>query len=168
MKNSIRVKGKICIRRSKNLKSGEVACARCGDWTFVTKLLDKHFNEEYRCSNCKKELKVDEVKPPKVSKPKKQKIGFPENCPHKPFFGCSRASECVGCYYNPDVKIALMVRDPDDDPKTAKVNWFYADKKHAKVCLEMLDDIKQGRGLHKGGTRCHFRYGRKTEKDGDE
>ena len=95
----------------------------------------------------------------------KKKIRFPEDCPHKPFFGCTRASECRGCYYNPDKKIALMLREPDDQPKTAKDNWFYGDKKHAKICLEMLDDIKHGRGLHKNGTRCYFKYARKSEDE---
>ena len=166
MKNTIRVDGKICIRRTKKLKPGEINCSRCGDWTFVSRLTDKHFNDEYQCQNCKSELKV-KVESTKVCNkaPRKQRKEFPEDCPHRPFFGCARPSDCVGCHYNPDKKIALMLRDPDDEPKTAKFNWFYSDKKHAKICLDMLDDIKHGRGLLKGGNRCYFKYARKGEEE---
>lgn len=115
----------------------------------------------------KKKVTTKTVKK-KVAKkivPKKIKIDFPENCPHKPFFGCNKKSECLGCYYNPNQKIAMMKRDIDDPTKSPKDDWFYGSKRHAKKCLEMLEDIKLGRGLHKGGTRCYFKYARKS---GDE
>lgn len=97
-----------------------------------------------------------------------KKLTFPENCPHKQFFGCKNPSECVGCYYNPDKKYALMLKRNDDEPKTAKNNWFYNDKKHSKICLDMLDDIKNGRGLLKGGTRCYFKNARKGDENINE
>ena len=99
------------------------------------------------------------------SVPKRIKVGFPESCPHKPFFGCTKASECLGCYYNPSKKVAMMLRDPDDRKKNQQTDWFYSSSRHAKKCLEMLEDIKHGRGLHKGGTRCYFKYARKGDDE---
>lgn len=163
MINMIRTKdGKVWTRRSKGLVTGEICCPRCGDWKKVGKFTDKHFTEEYTCSTCKGELKTKDGEPTKVSghKPKKVRAQFPENCPHRPFFGCRTAGGCIGCYYNPDVKIALMKRDEDDQDKTAKDNWFYGNKKHAKECLAILEDIKHGRGLLKGGNRTYFKYAR--------
>ena len=168
MKNQIRANGKIFERRSKNLTSGEIHCGRCGEWKRVSKLTDKHFNEEFLCSTCRKELKPEvevKVKKSKKQTAKKFKAHFPDNCPHKPFFACTRASECVGCYYNPEKAIALMTKDEDDPPKTAKENWFYGDKKHAKASLATLEDIKHGRGLLKGGNRCYFKYARKSDNE---
>jgi len=166
MKNQIRHNGKIFERRSKSLSSGEIHCGRCGEWQKVSRLTDKHFNEEFMCSTCKKELKPKvEVKQSKKQSAKKTKAHFPDNCPHKPFFGCTRPSECMGCHYNPVKEIALMTKDPDDPKKTAKENWFYGDKKNAKARLEMLEDIKHGRGLLKGGNRCYFKYARKSEEE---
>ena len=58
-----------------------------------------------------------------------------------------------------------MLNHEDDPKKTAKNDWFYGNKKHAKVCLEMLEDIKHGRGLLKGGRRYHFKYARTKSND---
>lgn len=166
MKNNIRSKGRIWKRRSKNLKSGEIQCWTCGEWKKVPKFADKHFKEEYHCRSCTKVLNESKPKPTKKkeTKPKKFKPRFPENCPHKAFFWCKSPSECIGCYYNPDKKVALMTRDPDDPKKNAKRDWFYGDKKHAKECLEMLEDIKHGRGLFKNGTRFRFKHQRKEDE----
>jgi len=159
MINEIYSGGKIWKRRSKNLTSGEIICPRCGDPTKVRKFTDKHFNEPFLCKNCTKETKP---KPKKlVTKPKRKKETFPENCPHKPFFNCKVARNCVGCYYHPVKKIALMPKTPDDPPKTARNHWFYGVKSHSKRALKLLDDIKHGRGLCKGGTRTYFKYARK-------
>lgn len=97
-----------------------------------------------------------------------RKSVFPENCPHKQFFGCKNPSDCIGCYYNPDKKYALMLRNKDDEPKNSKDNWFYGNKKSAKISLQTLDDIKNGRGLLKGGTRCYFKNARKGGEDTNE
>lgn len=165
MKNMIRSKGKIFKRRSKTLKSGEINCGRCGTWTKVSRFTEKHFTEEYQCRSCAKELNIDKPKPKRTKTTKKSKPQWAIDCPHKPFFNCKRPSECRGCYYNPSKKLALLKADPDDDVKTAKDHWFYGNKKHAKTCLKMLDDIKHGRGLRKGGNRTYFRYARKSEND---
>ena len=168
MKNTIRSKGKIWKRRSKNLTSGEIQCPLCGKWTKVPKLTDKHFNEEYLCRVCKKQFTehvLGNKKAPKAkSKPKKFVASFPDDCPHKPFFGCKTPKGCVGCYWNPDKKIALM----GEEKKTAKVHWFYGDKGHSKKVLKVLEDIKSGKGLGKGGTRTYLRYARKQKDDEDE
>ena len=47
---------------------------------------------------------------------KKMKTKFPEDCPHKNFFGCKTSKDCSTCYYNPDIK---------------QKPWFYGDKRHA-------------------------------------
>ena len=169
MKNIIRSKGKTWKRRSKNLTSGEIQCPRCGEWKKVPKLTDKHFNEEYTCRTCKKEINLTTPRPTKATpqRPKRFKPQFPDDCPHKAFFWCKSPSECIGCYYNPDKKIALMQRSEDDEKKTAKDNWFYHDKKHAKECLSLLDDIRLGKGLFKNGTRCRFKHARKDELEED-
>ena len=166
MKNEIRSNGKIWKRRSKNLTSGEINCPRCGIWKPIKKFTDKHFNDEYFCQRCKKELK--ELEPKKVStkvsgKPKKKKPQWAIDCPHRPFFACKKASECQGCYYNPTKKIALLLKEPDDPKKTATNNWFYGNKKDAKKLLKILDDIKSGKGLHIGGRRTYFKYARKGD-----
>ena len=164
MKNVIRSQGKIWQRRSKNLKSGDIQCPTCGEWTTFKKLTDKHFNEEFVCKGCK----PPKPKPkPKKKTAKKPKPTFPEDCPHKPFFACKRPSECVGCYYNPDKKIALATKHEDDPKKNAKDHWFYHSKKHAKERLKNLDDIKHGRGLLKGGNRSYFKYARKSADEED-
>ena len=169
MKNNIRSKGRVWKRRSKNLKSGEIQCWTCGEWKKVPAFQDKHFKVEYHCRSCTKVLNEDKPKNiNQVSTPKKIRPKFPDNCPHKPFFWCKRASECIGCYYNPDKKIALMTKDPDDPKKTAKNDWFYGNKKHAKECLEILEDIKYGRGLRKGGTRSRFKHAREKEDEDEQ
>lgn len=167
MKNVIKSQGRVWKRRSKNLVGGEIECVRCGHDTTIKTFKDEHFTKEFVCSTCKKELKADQPKPkPKKKKtPKKKKIGFPDDCPHRPFFHCKTASGCKGCYYNPDKKIALMKKNEDDEPKNSKEHWFYHSKKHSKECLKLLDDIKHGRGLMPGGNRHYFRYARKTEED---
>ena len=170
MINLIRSKGRLWQRRSKNLKSGEINCVRCGDWKRVSKFTDRHFKEEYFCRTCKKELTKAQKKTTatKVSgkNPKKLKPYFPKDCLHRPFFWCKTPSKCIGCYYNPEKKIALMRRFEDDEKKTAKVNWFYGrGKRNVKKLLKFLDDIKHGRGLHRGSTRLYFRYARKSEND---
>jgi len=153
MKNEIRTpdgKGgwKIWTRRSKNLTSGEICCPRCGEWKEFKRLTDRHFEDEYICSKCKKELRDLEPPKPKETVPKKVKPQFPPDCKHKWFFKCKYARECIGCYYNPDKKIAMMKKHEDDSPKP-KTLWFYHDKKFAKEMLKMLEDIKQGRGKYK-------------------
>jgi hypothetical protein len=90
--------------------------------------------------------------------------GLPENCAHKQFFWCKKPSECVGCYYHPEKKVALTKRHPDDPNKTTKDNWFYGSKRQAKLGLKNLEDIKNGKGLFKNGTRCRFRHSRDTEE----
>lgn len=169
MKNVIRSKGKICLRRSKNLTSGEIECPRCGKWDKVKTLTDKHFNEEYFCSTCRKELKSLETKTESTKVngniPKRRKSQWAIDCPHKPFFGCKVARECTGCYYNPDQKIALIRLEEDDPKKTAKMHWFYGDKSHVKKSLKLLEEIKVGKGIHKGGNRSHFKYARKSEDE---
>lgn len=169
MKNTIRTGDKIWLRRSKKLVSGEIQCPRCGDWTKVRKLSDKHFTEEYICTDCKKETK-EESPPPKqkkatgLLKQKKFKPYFPPNCPHRPMYRCKRPSECVGCYWNPEKKVALMAKSEDDEPKKL---WFYSNKKDAKEQLKLLDDIKNGVGLFPNGNRCKFKNAR-TKDDMDD
>lgn len=168
MKNVIRTKAgkgfKIWKRRSVNLTSGEINCGRCGAWTRVTRFTDKHFKDEYSCRTCKKELNADKPKPKRKSAPKK-KLQWPEHCPHKPFFNCKVVSECKGCYYNPTKKLALLKIDKDDPNKIAKDHWFYGNKAHAKKALKLLDDIRLGRGLQRGGNRTYFKHARKSEID---
>lgn len=171
MKNNIRSKGRIWKRRSKNLISGEIQCPRCGEWKKVPKFTDKHFTEEYTCRGCKKELNEEQPKPPpKKKKPKEKKFKprWPDNCPHKAFFWCKSPRECVGCYYNPEKKVALMTTGDDDPKKTAKKDWFYGQtKKQVEERLQTLEDIKHGKGLFKGGARCRFKHARKSEEDED-
>ncbi|MBV1929312.1 MAG: hypothetical protein KUG81_07360, partial [Gammaproteobacteria bacterium] len=64
-------------------------------------------------------------------------------------------------------KVALKLRHSDDPKKNAKDHWFYGDKRWAKKLLTVLDDIKHGRGLLKGGNRYRFRYGRTKVEDED-
>jgi hypothetical protein len=161
MKNVIRSNGKVFKRRSAKLKSGEIQCGMCGDWKKVGKLTDKHFDVEYLCKTCSDDTKPEPKKIPK----QKVKLQLAEDCPHRPLFGCVKPTECVGCYHNPVKKMALMINE-DEDKKTARDNWFYGTKKHSKACLEILDDIKRGKGLHRGGTRCYLKYARKSEDEG--
>lgn len=165
MKNVIRSKGKIWKRRSKNLTSGEIECPRCGHWTKVSKFTDKHFDIEFICIQCRKEIKKEQAAD-KTESPKKKRevLQFPPNCPHKPFFGCKRPSECVGCYYNPNKEISFKLKNPDSTPRP-KWMWFYHNKKEAQERLQLLDDIKNGKGLFKNGTRTYFKYARKNEDD---
>lgn len=169
MKNVVRSKGRIWKRRSKNLNSGEIQCHTCGEWKRVPKFTDRHFKEEYHCRSCNKMLNEGKPKPePKAKdkkKPKRFKPYWPKDCPHRAFFWCKTPSRCVGCYYNPEKKIALMTRNEDDPKKTAKNDWFYGNKKHAKECLKLLEDIRLGRGLLPNGTRHRFKHQRKTDED---
>lgn len=96
----------------------------------------------------------------------KKKLELPENCLHKGFFWCKTPSQCIGCYYHPDKKIALIKKEKDEF-KSVKYHWFYHDKKHVKICLEMLEDIKAGKGLFKNGTRCWFKHSRKGENNNE-
>jgi len=168
MINKIRSNGKIWQRRSKSLVSGEIECPRCGEWKHFSKLNDSHFKDEYICPQCSKEVKSDFSLEPITerkrhnNKPKKFKPYLAQTCPHKQFFGCTKPRDCVGCYYNPEQKIAMMKRD-EDDPPTNKSHWFYASKKHSEELLNMLDDIKNGIGLSKGGNRCYFKNARKDK-----
>lgn len=167
MKNNIRVKGKIYQRRTKNLKSGEIQCHTCGEWKRVPTFTDKHFIEEYTCRTCKKELK----EPASINtKPKTRsnKLEFPDSCPHRVFFWCKKPSECIGCYYNPDKKIALIKKDEDDPNKSVKTDWFYGNKKQAKLGLQNLEDIKNGKGLFKNGNRYRMKHSRKQSEEDDE
>lgn len=171
MKNVIRSNGKIAKRRSKNLNEGEIQCLTCGTWITVSKFVDKHFNEIFYCKSCKKEQQEEDKKVDiKPKKKKQQRPQFPDNCPHRPFFGCNSSRWCQGCYYNPDEKIALMTKFgyDSDEVKTSKTHWFYSDKNHAKKLLALLEDIKQGRGLLKGGNRSWFKYARKNKDDDEE
>lgn len=81
----------------------------------------------------------------KSTKPK-----FPSDCPHKNFFGCKTPTFCTTCYYNPDIK---------------QTPWFYSDKRHAKKMLDMLEDIRLGRGLRPGGKRTPWKYARKDKEE---
>ncbi len=152
MKNGIRTKEgkgwKVWSRRSKKLKSGEINCPRCGEWKEIKRFTDKHFTEDYICGRCKKELRKLNPPEPKERKVPKPKATFPMDCKHKWFFRCKTPSRCVGCYYHPVRKIAMMTRHEDDDPKPRSL-WFYADKRHVKDSLKMLEDIKYGRGKYK-------------------
>lgn len=164
MINIIHSDGKIWERRSKKLISGEIECPRCGGLKYFSNLLDKHFTEVYICNTCKKELNADKPKSKPKSKPKKKsEIRWAVDCPHKPFFKCKSKRECQGCYYNPSKKIALVIKDPSDPKKTPTHDWFYGNKAHVKKALRLLNDIKNGKGLMRGGSRYHFKYAKKDE-----
>lgn len=162
MKNEIRSNGKIWKRRSKALKSGEIQCNICGDWKRIAKLTDKHFKEEFNCKDCTPETPKPKTIPKKIN----TKSVLAEECSHKPLFGCKRPIECRGCYYNPNKKIALMTVEIAD-VKTVGNDWLYGNKKHTKTTLSILEDIKHGRGLHKGGNRSYFKYARKSVGEED-
>jgi len=163
MINVIWHQGKIWKRRTKNLTTGEIECQVCGKLTKIPKLTDKHFNEEYLCRSCKKEKNAEEKTVSAPKKKAKPKARWAIDCPHRNFFACKVASGCVGCYYNPDMKTALMLKQ-EDDPKKNKTNdWFYGNKAHVKKALKMLADIKTGKGLRKGGRRCYFKHSKKEE-----
>jgi hypothetical protein len=165
MINVIKSQGKVWLRRSKNLVSGTIECHRCGDEKKVVKFTGKHFTVEFICRTCNKELNVDKVKPKRVSKPKKPKPTMAKDCPHKYFFGCKGANGCIGCYYNPDVKMALKKATPDDPKKNKTDNWFYGNKAHAKKALKLLDDIRLGRGLKRGGKRFYFKHSKNKDEE---
>lgn len=164
MINVIWNQGKIWKRRTKNLTTGKIECQVCGKLVNVPKLTDKHFKEEYLCRSCKKD-KNELEKVIATPKPKKVKHKWAVDCPHKNFFGCKYARECMGCYYNPDMKIALMPKQEDDPNKTKTNDWFYGNKVHSKKALKMLDDIKKGKGVRKGGHRCYFKHSKKDDYD---
>lgn len=183
MINDLKVDGIIRERTSKALFTNEhscieIRCYECGEWIVIKKILSEHITERFTCGVCSRKLKAAtraqekaktkaEVKPKAIRKAKNQ---FPSDCPHKPFFHCRSANECQGCYYNPDMKIALMSKyghEDDGEKKTAKIHWFYGDKKHAETSLAILDDIKHGRGLHKGGNRCWFKYSKKASEESE-
>lgn len=161
MINNIRKDGKIWKRRSKNLTSGEIECKRCGDWTKINKLKESHFCEEFICKNCSKEIK-DET--PKETKKhvKKEKLTLPENCEFKSQFYCKNPKDCIGCYYHPIKEIAL---DDGEGGRKSSHLWLWSDKKHAKTMLKLLDDIRKGKGLHKGGNRSYLKHSKREKED---
>lgn len=184
MINDLKVDGVIRERTSKALFTNEhsnieIRCYECGDWVEIKKLLSEHITAKYTCGSCSRKIKLAErakekANTPKEKKPTSEKKSvkftnrFPDNCPHKPFFACRSANSCQGCYYNPDMKIALMRKlghEDDGEKKTAKAHWFYGDKKSAEISLAILDDIKHGRGLMPGGNRCYFKYAKRTSDD---
>jgi len=178
MINSLKVDGILRERSSKTLLTGdyseiEIQCYECGIWKSVKKLTNEMITEKFFCGSCKRKNKAPKKKitKKKTTKAKKWKNQFPENCPHKAFFGCKVANQCQGCYYNPDKKIALMPKygipfEPGEK-KNTKEHWFYGDKKHSEKALGLLEEIKSGKGLLKGGARSHFKYARK-KYDEDE
>lgn len=168
MINNIRKNGKVFLRRSKKLTSGEIECKKCGEWEEVKKLTSSHFNEEFLCKECKKELKKYQAKVEKLKqetqKPK-SKLSMPDNCSHKNFLWCKNASNCVGCIYHPIKEIALMKRHEDEEEKDESM-WFYYDEEDARERLKILDDIRLGKGLFKNGRRSNFRFSqRNVDKD---
>lgn len=184
MINDLKIDGVIRERTSKALFTNEhshieIRCYECGDWIEIKKILSEHITARYVCGGCSRKLKLAERAKEKAATQKEKvptaekklarfKNSFPDNCPHKPFFGCRSANSCQGCYYNPNVKIALMPRfghEDDGDKKTAKEHWFYGDKKNSAKSLAILDDIKHGRGLMPGGNRCYFKYSKRTNDE---
>ena len=179
MINSIRIDGVLRERKSKALFTDdyskiEIQCYDCGIWKKIKKIENDHITKKFKCASCKRKsnpTKKKKVAKKKVTKKKeKWKVTWPDNCPHKAFFGCKIMSQCQGCYYNPDKKIALMPKkgQDDDEKKTAKIHWFYGDKKYSEKALKLLEEIKLGKGLHKGGTRSHFKYSRKKDEEDEE
>lgn len=154
MKNNIRTDGKIYKIKNKSLVSGEIECISCGDWVYFEKLRPVHFKKEFFCKTCKTQMKKEPIKKERVV----TKKSLPLDCAHRQFFGCKRPSECTGCYYNPDWEMARIQIIEGGEQKTKKDHWFYGDKKHVERCLKLLDDIKRGVGLMKGGTRCYFKF----------
>jgi len=181
MINTIRINGVTRERSSKAMFTGdhddiEIQCFECGSWKDIKKLTNDHIIKKYLCRSCKmkatmakKKKTKKKVKKKAVKKgPKKFKPYWPDDCPHRPFFKCKTPTGCQGCYHNPEKKIALMPKrghEDDKEKKTAKIHWFYGVKSHVKKSLGLLDDIKNGRGLHPGGTRSYFKYARKIEED---
>ena len=178
MINSLKVDGVIRERKSKTLLTGqfseiEIQCYECGIWKKIKKIENEHITKKFLCGSCKRKLKKPtkkKVTKKKVSKKSKRfKNQWPEDCPHKPFFGCKSPNECQGCYYNPDKKIAMMPKYGQtfdkEDKKNTKDHWFYHYKSHVKESLEFLSDIKSGKGLKKGGTRYYFKYARKNDDE---
>jgi len=183
MINTIKIDGIVRERKSKTMFTNdyseiEIQCYECGSWKEIKKLTNDHIVKKFNCRSCnmkatmakkkasKKKTKKKVVKK-KVSK--KFKPYWPDDCPHRPFFKCKSPRECQGCYRNPEKKIALMARygQPFEkgEKKTAKIHWFYSSKKHANESLKILNDIKNGKGLLKGGARSYFKYARKDEDD---
>lgn len=181
MINSIKLDGVLRERKSKSLFTDsyseiEIQCYECGKWVKIKKIENDHIVKKFNCGSCKRKIKppVKRSKNSKaikkaVKKVAKKRIQFPEDCPHKPFFKCTVASQCQGCYYNPDKAIALMPKKGQEfekgEKKNTKDHWFYGDKSHVKKALGLLEDIKTGKGLHKGGARCHFKYARKNNEE---
>lgn len=96
---------------------------------------------------------------------------FPKDCAHINFFWCKSASECFGCYYNPIKEEALKNRDKfqGEYKKTTKHDWFYGGpKKEIKEILQLLDDIRKGRGLFKNGRRFKWRFDSNLKSDNEE
>ena len=85
-----------------------------------------------------------------MAKKKTIKGKYPNDCPHKNFFGCKHTRDCATCYYNPDI---------------TQKPWFYDDPADAKKSLSTLDDIRCGRGLRPGGKRFPWKYVRKKKND---
>ncbi len=175
MLNSIKIDGVIRSRKSKALFTDsfseiEIQCFNCGIWKEIKKIKNEHIIEKFLCGTCSRRAKLrakrPNRKPKKIAKKKSKKFKpyWPEDCPHYAFFRCKSPRECVGCYYNPERKIAMMPKPGVELEKGEKKPWFYSSKKHAKLALEMLNDIKTGKGLHKKGNRCYFKHARK-EKD---
>ena len=91
----------------------------------------------------------------------KQHIGgFPDDCKHQAFFGCKKPNKCLGCYYNPVKADAYADKEADE-----KKIWFYSSKKHVNACLHELDEIRKGKGIVPGGSRCYFKHARKETDD---
>jgi len=93
-------------------------------------------------------------------KRKSRLVDFPDNCQHRAFFSCKKPNKCLGCYYNPIKADAYADKEPDE-----KKIWFYSSKKHVKACLQELSEIKKGKGLCRGGTRCYFKYAKREFDD---
>lgn len=93
-------------------------------------------------------------------KKKTKRIGFPKDCNHQAFFGCKKPNKCLGCYYNPIKADAFANKEPDE-----KRIWFYSSKTHVAKCLHELEEIRKGKGIHPGGSRCYFKHARKNNDE---
>jgi len=101
----------------------------------------------------------------KKNKHERKPKDFPVDCAHFAFFGsCKTAKKCLGCYYNPNRIEAMQKTNPEDEPKRSS-QWFYSSKRHSTNMLNMLEDIKSGKGLFKNGNRCYFRYQRRDKNE---
>ena len=55
---------------------------------------------------------------------------------------------------------AFANKEPDE-----KRIWFYSSKTHVAKCLHELEEIRKGKGIHPGGSRCYFKHARKNNDE---